>query len=213
MAAVQAPKPAARARGTAPPESPERSARVWWAFALTGGLLGVLLTTAQTVERIAWAENPHESSICDVNSTLSCTGVFGFWQSSAIGIPNSLVGGAVFAVLASAAFAGLTGSRLSRAYLATMLGLTLFMTAFVTWYMAQTAFSMKVLCLYCLSSAVNIVLVGVGLTRAVEAHGGLGSGRPGRALTAMVRSGSDLIAWLGLAVVIAAMLVTGLVLL
>lgn len=210
MAAVQAPKPAARARGAAS-AAVERSARGWWALALTGGLLGVLLTTAQTVERIAWAENPSESSICDVSSKLSCTGVFGFWQSSAIGIPNSLVGGAVFAIVASAAFAGLTGSRLSRPYLATMLGLTLFMTAFVTWYMAQTAFSMKVLCLYCLSSAVNIILVGIGLTRAVEAHGGLGTGRPGRALTAMVRSGSDLIAWLGLAVLIAAMLAVGLV--
>lgn len=210
MAAVQAPKPAARAQGAAS-AAVERTARGWWALALTGGLLGVLLTTAQTVERIAWAENPSESSICDVNSKLSCTGVFGFWQSSAIGIPNSLVGGAVFAIVASAAFAGLTGSRLSRPYLATMLGLTLFMTAFVTWYMAQTAFSMKVLCLYCLSSAVNIILVGIGLTRAVEAHGGLGAGRPGRALTAMVRSGSDLIAWLGLALLIAAMLTVGLV--
>jgi hypothetical protein len=113
----------------------------------------------------------------------------------------------------SGAFAGLSGSRLSRAYLATLLGLTVFMAAFITWYLAESAFSMKVLCLYCVSCGVSITLAGVGLTRAAEAAGGLGTGPAGRLLTTLVRSGSDLIAWAGLVVVVAAMLVTGLALL
>lgn len=186
-------------------------ARRWWALALGAGLLGLLTTAAQTVERIAWAGDPLAGSICDVNASLSCTAVFSQWQSSALGIPNSLIGGAVFAVVTSGALAGLTGSRLSRPYLATLLGLTLFMAAFVTWYLAESAFSMKVLCLYCLGCGVSVTLAGVGLTRATEAQGGLGTGPAGRLLTTMVRSGSDLIAWAGLAVVVAAMLLTGLI--
>ncbi len=192
------------------PATSVRMAKAWWALALGGGLLGLVTTTVQTVERIHWAKDPLDGSICDVNASLSCTAVFGHWQSAALGIPNSLIGGVVFALVTSGAFAGLTGSRLSRTYLATLLGLTVFMAAFITWYLAESAFSMKVLCLYCVSCGVSITLAGVGLTRATEAAGGLGTGPAGRLLTALVRSGSDLIAWAGLVVVVAAMLVTGL---
>lgn len=202
---------AARSEPGPVPVAPVGTARGWWALALAGGLLGTASTMAQTVDRIAWAKDPSASSICDVNAKLSCSSVFGHWQSSALGVPNSVVGGVVFALVAAAALAGLTGSRLSRPFLATMLGLTLFMTGFVTWYLAESAFSMKVLCLYCLSCGVNITLAGVGLTRATEAAGGLGDGPAGRALSTMVRSGSDLIAWGGLVVVVGAMLVVGLV--
>jgi uncharacterized membrane protein len=195
-----------------PAAGPVVAGRGWWALATLAGLVGLASTTTQTVERIHWAANPSAASICDVNASLSCTGVFGHWQSSALGIPNSLIGGAVFALLASGAFAGLTGARLSRPYLATLLGLTVFMSGFVTWYLAESAFSMKVLCLYCLGCAVFIVSAGIGLTRAVEAAGGLGDGRVGRTVSTLVRSGTDLVLWLGLAGIIATMLLTGLVL-
>ena len=202
-----------RRDAAAPEDAPAGTGRGWWALATAAGVTGLASTTAQTVERIHWAANPSAASICDVNASLSCTAVFGHWQSSALGIPNSLVGAAVFALIASGAFAGLTGSRLSRPYLATLLGLTVFMSGFVTWYLAESAFSMKVLCLYCLGCAVFIVAAGIGLTRAVEAAGGLGEGRVGRTMSTLVRSGTDLVLWLGLAGIIATMLVTGLVLL
>jgi uncharacterized membrane protein len=189
----------------------ERTGRGWWALVLAGGSLGILTATVQTVERIAWAEDPDTSSICDLNASLSCTAVFDHWQSSALGIPNSLIAIVVFAVVAGTGLAGLLGSRLDGRYLASVLGLTVFMAGFVTWYMAESAYSMKVLCLYCLGCAVNILLAGAGLTRAADAHGTLVGTRTGRGLRALVRSGGDLIVWGGLALVIAAMLVTGLV--
>jgi len=211
--------PAVQSRTTRPadpavPEpAPVTTGRRWWALATAASLVGLASTTTQTVERIHWATNPAAASICDVNASLSCTGVFGHWQSSALGIPNSLIGAAVFALIASGSFAGLTGSRLARPYLAALLGITVFMTGFVTWYLAESAFSMKVLCLYCLGCAVFIIAAGIGLTRAVESAGGLGDGPVGRAVTTLVRSGTDLVLWLGLAGIIATMLVTGLVLL
>jgi len=102
------------------------------------------------------------------------------------------------------------GSTLARGYLAFLFGLTVFMTGFVVWYMQQSAFSIRVLCLFCVGCAVNIVLAGVGITRVAAANQVFGSGRAGRELETWVRSGADVMAWVGIAVVIAAMLVIGL---
>lgn len=195
------------------PQVPEPAdARPWWGLVLGAGLLGVGTTITQTVERIAYLKNPQALSICDINSTLSCTSVFSHWQSSALGIPNSLIGLTVFAVLGSAGLAGVLGARLPRAYVATLLGLTVFMAGFITWYMEQSAFAIHVLCLFCVGCAVSVVTAGVGITRVAAAQHALGDGRAGYWLRLLVQSRADLVAWFGLALVIAAMLLFGLVL-
>jgi uncharacterized membrane protein len=160
----------------------------------------------QTVERIQWAAKPDAPVACDLSAVISCSSVFSHWQSSALGIPNSIIALPVFAMLASAALAGVMGARLPRPYLASMLGLSVFMTAFVTWYLVQSAFVMGVLCLFCLGCGVAILLASAGLTRAAAAQGALGSGRLGRSVDTMVRSGADLMLWGGLALVIGLML-------
>lgn len=199
-------------RAVAPAPEPRQAAgqRGWWALVLLGGLLGIVTATWQTVERIAYAKDPTTASVCEINSVLSCSSVYDHWQSSALGIPNSLIGLSVFAILASAGLAGVLGSALARGYLAFLFGLTVFMTGFVVWYMQQSAFSIRVLCLFCVGCAVNIVLAGVGITRVAAANQVFGSGRAGRELETWVRSGADVMAWVGVAVVIAAMLVIGL---
>jgi uncharacterized membrane protein len=200
-------------RGDAPLEPTSRSLaplRRWYALMLLGGSLGIVTAVWQTVERIAWAKNPDAGSICEINSVLSCSSVYSHWQSSALGIPNSLIGLPVFAMLASAGLAGVLGSRLSRGYLATLFGVTIFMAGFVTWYMEQSAFSIRVLCLFCVGCAVNVVIAGIGVTRVAAAEHAFGTGRFGREMRLQVESRSDLIAWLGLAAIIAAMLLVGL---
>lgn len=184
--------------------------RRWYALMLLGGSLGIVTAAWQTVERIAWAKNPDAKSFCEINAVLSCSSVYSHWQSSALGIPNSLISLPVFALLASGGLAGVLGSQLSRAYLATLFGLTVFMAGFVTWYMEQSAFAIGVLCLFCIGCAVNILLVGIGITRVAAARQALGDGRVGRELRLLVESRSDLIAWGGLALVITTMLFVGL---
>ncbi len=133
----------------------------------------------QTVERIAWAADPQAPSVCEINTVLSCSSVYPHWQSSALGIPNSLVALPVFAFLLSAGLAGLLGGRLPRPYLATVLGVTLFMTAFVTWYLGQTALSIGALCLFCVGCGASILVAGAGVTRVASVTGpsdGGGSG-------------------------------------
>ncbi len=141
---------------------------------------------------------------------VSCQTAYAYWQSSALGIPNSLIGLPVFAVVASTAAAALLGSRHASSYLAGVWGLALFMTAFAFWYMEQSAFEMRALCLFCTASMVNILLASVGLTRVVAAHRALGTGSAGRALDRLVDRRVDLVFWAGVALAVAAMLYVGL---
>ena len=179
---------------------------------LAGGALGLFTAGWQTVERVRWAANPGAKSVCEINSVLSCSSVFSHWQSSALGVPNSLIAMGVFGTVMSAGLAGVLGSRLSRSYVATAFGLTLFMTAFVVWYLEQSALSIGVLCLFCVGCALNIIIAGVGVTRVASRTGSLGSGSLGRGVTAMVESGADVVAWLGLAALLALMMWLGLAL-
>ncbi len=187
-------------------------AAVWFWLMLAGGVLGGIAAAWQLVERIAYADNPSSASFCEINSVISCNSIFSHWQSSALGVPNTLVSLPVFALLASAGLAGLLGSRLSRPYLATLFGLTVFMAAFVTWYMQQSAFSIGALCLFCTVGAASLVTIGIGITRVVDAEQALGTGRAGRQLRLLVEARADIIIWLGLAALIAVLLYLGLAL-
>lgn len=198
--------------GQEPRSGPVPRLRRWYALMLLGGGLGMVTAAWQTVERIAWVKHPNASSFCEINAVLSCSSVYDHWQSSALGIPNSLISLPVFAVLAATGLAGVLGSTLSRAYLASVFGLTVFMAGFVTWYLEQSAFALSVLCIFCLGCAVNVILSGIGITRVAVGENAFGDGRLGREMRLLVEARADLIAWLGLAVVIAAMLVVGLAL-
>ena len=194
-----------------PAIAPTGSVSRWWYAVLVGGLLGIVSTVWQTVERIAYAAGGDES-VCDISAVLSCSNVYSHWQSSALGVPNSLIGLPVFAFLTSVAVSGLLGSQLSRATLGASWGLALFMTGFIVWYMEQTAFDIGSLCLFCTACMVNITLVSAGLTRVVDSEAVLGDGPAGQRLRSLVDSWADLALWAGLLMAVAAMLFIGLVL-
>lgn len=182
----------------------------WFVLMLVGGALGLVSGVWQTVERINFAAGTNADALCEINAVLSCNSVFTHWQSSALGIPNSLISMPVFALLAGGGLAGLLGTRLSRSYALTLFGTTLGMAGFLTWYMQQSAFAIGVLCIYCTVCAAALVAVGIGVTRVVDAEQALGTGRAGRQLRLLVEARADLIVWAGLAALIAVMLVMGL---
>jgi uncharacterized membrane protein len=185
-------------------------ARGWFVAMLVGGVLGAIAAGWQLVERIAYADGTNDGSFCEINSVISCNSIFTHWQSSALGVPNTLISLPVFALLASAGLAGLLGSRLSRSYLATLFGLTVFMAAFMTWYMQQSAFAIGALCLFCTVGAAALITVGIGLTRVVDAEQALGNGRAGRQLRLLVEARADIIIWAGLGALITILLFLGL---
>jgi len=114
----------------------------------------------QTVERIAWASDPSAPSVCEINAVLSCSSVYSHWQSAALGIPNSLIALPVFAIIAATGLAGVLGSSLTSRFVALVFALTVIMTAFVTWYLEQSALAIGVLCLFCIGCAATILLAG-----------------------------------------------------
>ena len=204
---VRAPGPAGHET-----DAGRRPAAVWFALMVTGGVLGGVAAAWQLVERIAYAEGISSRSFCEINSVLSCNSIFGHWQSSALGVPNTLISLPVFALIASAGLAGLLGSRLSKAYVASLFGLTVFMALFMTWYMQQSAFAIGALCLFCTVGAASLITAAIGLTRVADAVGALGTGRAGRQLHLLVEARADIIIWLGLAALIAVLLYLGLAL-
>ena len=197
-------------RGAARPVNDSTSARPWHLLVLLSATVGMVSAGWQLIERIAYAENADTASVCDINAVVSCTNVFGQWQSSALGIPNTLVSLPIFAALVATAVAALVGSRFGRAYLAGLMGIALFMAAFATWYSYQSAFVMGAMCLFCTVGSACVLAAGVGVTRMAAAGRALGSGRAGTVLALLVDSKSDVIAWSGLILVNVALLYFGL---
>lgn len=201
-----------RSGGGSPRVSDTPSTRPWFALVLLAATVGMVSAGWQIVERIATAQDADATSVCDFNSVLSCTSVFTQWQSSALGVPNTLISLPVFAALAATAVAGILRTRFAPSYLAVMLGLSLFMAGFATWYSYQTGFVMGAMCLFCTIGSAGVLIAGIGVTRVAAAGRALGDGRAGRVLALLVNSKSDLIAWLGLILINAVMLYYGLTL-
>lgn len=193
---------------SAPPDNPlpddPPASTAPWSIVLIAALAGLALTTIQIVEKIAILRNPFDSLACDVNSTLSCSSVLNAWQSSVLGPPNAFIGAALFAIIASAALAGLLGSTLSRAYLATVWWLAVFFLCFASWFMFTTALSIGALCLWCVGITTALVVIAATLTRIADRERTFGATRLGRVVAAAVRARLDLAIWAGWWLVIAA---------
>ena len=187
-----------------------RTNRGLWAGVAVTALIGILITAVQVAEKIAVLKDPATHLVCDVNTVLSCSGVLGSWQSSALGVPNAYVGAVLLGILGSGALGAVLGSTPSKAYLATMWGLSLFFLCFVTWYLEQTAFAIGALCLWCVGCATTVVIVTALLTRIAAREGAFGQGAFGRTMASLSRSGVDLMIWIGWWLVLAAMLWIGL---
>ncbi len=191
-------------------EETDQQAIALWGVVLIACLAGIAFTTIQIVEKIAILKDPFTSLSCDVNETLSCSSVLMAWQSSVLGPPNALIGAVMFAILGSAAFAGLLGSSMRRGYTASMWGLSVFFLCFASWFMFETAFSIRALCLWCTGITTALVVICAAMTRVADRTGALGVGPIGRTVAAAVRSRVDLIIWAGWWLVIAGLLWLGL---
>lgn len=188
----------------------DRVSRDLWGIVLIATFAGLGFTTVQIIEKITILKDPYTSLACDVNATLSCSNVLMAWQSSVLGPPNALIGAIMFAILASAAFAGMLGSAFSKAYVATCWGLAVFFLGFASWFMYETAFSIGALCLWCVGITTAVVVICAALTRIADRAAAFGDGRFGRGVSTAVRTRLDLAVWAGWWLVIAALLWIGL---
>ncbi len=187
------------------------TSRAWFGAIVLAAVVGMAATIIQIVERVELAENADANLLCDINGTFSCGNVLTAWQSSVFGpIPNSAIGLSVFALTLGIAGAGMLGSHLSKAAWGVATFFAGFMAAFTVWFLAQTAFVIGAVCLYCLVIGTMVLLVNISWWRIGNRLGFLEGNRFLDAAGWMVRGGTDLFAWVGLGVIVAVMMVAGL---
>lgn len=183
-----------------------------WLWAIVASaIVGMAATITQLVERIALAEDPQASLVCDINGTFACGNVLTAWQSSVFGpIPNAAIGLTVFTLMLATAGGALLGNMLSRAAWGVIAFFAAFMAAFTVWFLAQSTFAISQVCLYCIVIGLMVLVVNMSWWRVGFGLGFLDDGN--RLLTTagwLVRGGTDLLIWLGLGLVVAAMMVVG----
>ena len=189
------------------------SPRAWFGVVALAAVVGMASTIIQIVERVTLAENADADLLCDINGTFSCGNVLTAWQSSVFGpIPNSAIGLSVFALTLGVAGAGVLGSQLSKAAWGVATFFAGFMAAFTVWFLAQTAFVISAVCLYCLVIGTMVLLVNISWWRIGNRLGYLEGNRFLDAAGWLVRGGTDLFLWIGLGVIVAVMMVAGLAL-
>ncbi|UOT08549.1 vitamin K epoxide reductase family protein (plasmid) [Rhodococcus opacus] len=117
---------------------------------LIGGIVGLAAAFVLTVEKFALAADADYIPSCSLNPVLNCGSVMATEQASVFGFPNSLLGIAGFAVVATTGAGLLAGARFARWY---WLGLQFGVTAaavFVHWLIAQSLYVIGALCPYCM---------------------------------------------------------------
>ena len=197
-------------RRAPPPTTSAGSDLVRWAVVLVAAVVGLTITTALVVQKVALLEHPGVRLLWDLSDRVSCTAVLSAWQSSVFGPPNGVFGVAVFAILASAALGGMLGGHPSRSYLLAMWGLALVFAAFATWFTFQSAFVIGAWCLWCTGIVTVVLMICAALTRIASHARAWGDGRVGADIATAVDARLDIAVWIGWWLVIAGMLALGL---
>ncbi|MGC4885621.1 vitamin K epoxide reductase family protein [Micromonospora sp. DT227] len=115
-----------------------------------GGLTGLLAAAVLTIEKLNLAADPAYVPTCSINPILSCGSVMSSAQAQAFGVPNSLIGVAGFAVVATIGVALLARVRLPRWFWLGVQAGAAFGVLFVHWLIYQSLYVIGALCPYCM---------------------------------------------------------------
>lgn len=131
-----------------------------------GSTVGGAAAFMQTIERITWGERPAGPLICNVNDALSCSNVFGAWQSSVFGFSNALLCLTFFAVMLGFGIAVLKSEKTSRISRLVAQFFSLFFLCFGAWYITQMIFVVGSVCVYCAACYAGVIAINWGWLRA-----------------------------------------------
>lgn len=180
---------------------------LWWTV-VASGIVGMLASFIQTIERIEYAKNPTVPLTCDVNSIFSCSNVFDAWQSSVFGFTNSLMCVVFFVLIMGIGLAGATGSIISKGLRLFTHFITVFFLAFGAWYLYQSSFVIGALCIFCIACYAAVIAANWALLRININDLPLASSHK-TGINKMIGSGTDTFLWILYAIAIAAMLYVG----
>lgn len=169
---------------------------------VAGGVVGLVAAFLETIEYQLILKNAQAQLACDLNSVFSCGNVLNSWQGKVFGFPNSMMCMVFFTLMLGSALVGLTGSTLAPKLRLWLHGITTFFLGFGLWFMWESTFSVRALCILCLFCFSGLLALNWGWLRTNAAI--LPIGVRGRArLQKAIHQGADTFVWLLLAITMA----------
>lgn len=173
--------------------------RTMYGIMAAGGVMGLAAAFTQTVEKITLLKHADAVLSCDLNSVFSCSTVLSAWQSSVFGFPNSLMCLVLFTVFSTVAFAGLSGSTLTRGFRRTIQGLSLGTLGFALWFLEQSIYSIGSLCILCIFCFIGLLLVNAMWLRINARESRVNNSFINR----MIAADMDTVGWITVAIIVA----------
>ena len=170
---------------------------------LIGAGLALLASLVLSVEALEIAKTPNIVLGCDLNSAVSCGGVARHWSAALVGFPNAFNGLGTLPVMVTIAVALLARVKFPRwfmisAQIGACLGLV-----FAAWMLYMSLFEIQLLCPWCLTTDVGMLLIFYGLTRHSILTGVISGGEAKK----FVRKGYDTLILASLIALITAVIV------
>ena len=132
---------------------------------LVGSGLGLLVSFVLSIEALELAKNSHAVLSCDFSSALSCSAVANHWSAAILGFPNSFIGVMTLPVMVTIAVALLAGTKFPRWFMfAAQIGVSIGFI-FALWMFYMSFVEIGVLCPWCLTLDVGMLLIFDGMTR------------------------------------------------
>lgn len=181
--------------------------KLWWVIAISG-LIGLLASFIQTIERINYADDKLAVLSCDINSVIGCSNVFDAWQSSVFGFSNSLMCMVFFGFLLAIGLAAATGSVINKYYRLAINFFSLFFLGFGAWYLHQSAFDVGTICVFCIFCYASVILANWAQLR-LNYNDWPMSKKYKNLTTKCIKHGADSFFWILWALVVTALLIIG----
>jgi len=176
--------------------------RTIYAFITTGGVVGLTASFLETLEYQEILKNAHAQLVCNLNSVFSCGNVLNAWQSKVFGFPNSMMCMIFFTLMFAAGLVGLTGGTLAPKLRLWLEGIASFFLGFGLWFMWESTFQIRALCILCLFCFSGLLAINWGWLRTNASILPIGAGGR-KQLAQLIAKGADTFAWIVLALVMA----------
>lgn len=179
--------------------------RMLYGVVAAGGLVGLVASFLETLEYQTLLKDAHAALTCNLNSVLSCGRVLEAWQSKVFGFPNSMLCIILFTAVTSVALVGLTGGQVETKLRIWLQGFTLFFLGFGTWFMWESTFRIRALCILCMFCLGGLFLLNWAWLR-LNAQNLPISPSYRKRLDHIIEHGADTFIWLLLALLMSAVM-------
>lgn len=139
--------------------------QTYWSVLSLGASVGLLASFLETTEYQILLKNSHAVLTCNLNSVFNCTNVLNAWQSKVFGFPNSMMCMVFFTLMLAFGLVGWTGGQLVKNLRLAAQGLALFFLGFGLWFLQQSTFSIRSLCILCVFCFAGLITVNACLLR------------------------------------------------